>query len=501
MLFNSVEFLFGFLPIALVIFYLLARFASRDSAMYWLVFASLVFYAWWNWHYVFLIIFSIGFNFYFGQLIGRLNLDGRSGLARHAMLLGVAVNLGLLGYFKYADFFISNLNFLFGFGMAEMKIILPIAISFFTFQQIAYLVDAYEGEASRSTFIEYCLFVSFFPQLLAGPIVHHSDVIPQFRERTFGRFNPEMLEEGLTLFFLGMFKKVVLADTFATYSDPVFAAAALEGGVTLFESWVATLSYTLQIYFDFSGYSDMAIGLGLACGIRLPINFDSPYRSKSIIEFWRRWHITLSAFLRDYLYIQLGGNRAGTVRRYLNLMITMLLGGLWHGASWNFVVWGGLHGFYLMVNHLWRHLTAGITLGGRFLRSVAVGAGALLTLASVILAWVFFRAQGFPAAVDMLQGMAGLNGVALPRAFGRYFPQLSDWSLNESASTVFSQSEFAGVLGAVFLLLAGYLVVCFTKNLYEMTDNRRRWLLGLTFAFTMQQIFFGQSEEFIYFQF
>ncbi len=412
MLFNSHVFIFGFLPLTLLLFYLLGRAGRGRPARAWLVFASLFFYGWWNPAYLPLILTSVLFNYSVGRGLSR---SGHGPSRRNGLLfLGVAGNLAALAYFKYANFFAGNLSEVAGGGFELAPIVLPLAISFFTFQQIAYLVDAYRSGRGERSLLDYAIFVTFFPQLIAGPIVHHREMLPQFaREETY-RYQRSNLEVGLTVFFIGLFKKVVLADGVALYATPVFQAAALGGAPGFFEAWGAALAYTFQLYFDFSGYSDMAIGLGRMFGLGLPLNFDSPYRAKSIIDFWRCWHMTLSRFLRDYLYLPLGGNRRGRVRRYLNLMITMLLGGLWHGAGWTFVVWGALHGVYLLLNHAWRALGErwgwGSTTGG----PLASGAARLITFLAVVLGWVVFRAESMDAALTIYGAMAGRNGAAWP---------------------------------------------------------------------------------------
>jgi alginate O-acetyltransferase complex protein AlgI len=314
----------------------------------------------------------------------------------------------VLAYFKYSMFIVENVGALTGLDFGIHAIVLPLGISFFTFQKVAYLVDAAEGKAAEYRFLDYCLFVTFFPQLIAGPIVHHSQMMPQFRRPEAMRFSHADFAMGLTFFTAGLWKKVVLADTLATYATPVFSAAS-EQALTASEAWKGAIAYALQLYFDFSGYSDMAIGLGLLFGIRLPFNFASPYKAVNIIDFWRRWHMTLSKFLRDYLYVPLGGNRQGSTRRYVNLFLTMLIGGLWHGAAWTFVIWGALHGVFLIVNHGWRALrtalgwTSAETAAGRW-------AARGLTFLCVTISWVFFRAESVGDAMEMLRAMAGLNG-------------------------------------------------------------------------------------------
>jgi alginate O-acetyltransferase complex protein AlgI len=400
MLFNSYFFIFLFLPITLLGFHLLGGRLHHRLALVWLVAASLFFYGWWNPTYLGLIIASILGNYAFGIfLAGAPN--------RLVLAAGVAVNLSLLGYFKYANFFAESLALAAGADWRLSPIVLPLALSFFTFQQIAYLVDTYQGRAHEYGFLRYCLFVTFFPQLIAGPIVHHKEMLPQFARKSPYRLKGNHLAVGLTIFAIGLFKKTVIADGMAIYATPVFDAALAGQSVGLVESWGGALAYTFQLYFDFSGYSDMAVGLARMFGIRFPVNFNSPYKADSIIDFWRRWHMTLSRFLRDYLYIPLGGNQ----RRWLAVMVTMLLGGLWHGAGWTFVAWGGLHGFYLIINYQWRR-ARGAT-GARGVNPAGRWAGRGLTFCAVVVGWVLFRAESWDASLVMLSGMMGLNGLAL----------------------------------------------------------------------------------------
>ncbi len=414
MLFNTYSFIFAFLPVTLLVFYLLGARGRTHWAMGWLVLASLFFYGYWNPVYVGLIVFSLVVNFFFGRaLIGEAIPPGKRRLVAGT---AVGLNLALLGYYKYANFFVDNFNQITGSQFHLERIILPLAISFFTFQQIAFVVDAYQRKAEEPRFLAYCLFVTFFPQLIAGPIVHHREMMPQFLEKDRFRFRMSNFGIGVTIFLLGLFKKVIIADEVAVYASAVFNGAESGMILTFFEAWTGALSYTMQLYFDFSAYSDMAIGLGRMFGIRLPMNFNSPYKATSIIEFWRRWHMTLSRFLRDYLYIPLGGNRQGPTRRQVNLMLTMLLGGLWHGAGWTFVVWGGLHGFYLVINHhwrAWRRRVKGDENAGDGRLAVCLCWG--MTMLAVMVSWVFFRAQSFGGALAVLQGMFGFNGMSLPQ--------------------------------------------------------------------------------------
>lgn len=411
MLFNSFEFIFIFLPITLLIFFQIGRQGYYKIATAWLVATSLFFYSWWNPSYVGLLLFSLLFNYFVGSVLSqRMTILINKKLL---LILGIAINLALIGYFKYANFFASTVNAVLDTGFNLNTIILPLGISFFTFQQIAYLVDGYQGETKEYSFLNYCLFVTFFPQLIAGPIVHHKEVMFQFVNKAIYRFNAEDMAVGITIFLLGLSKKVLLADTIAVYATPVFAAAAEGAHLTFYEAWTGALAYSLQLYFDFSGYSDMAIGAARMFGIKLPLNFNSPYKAVSIIDFWRRWHITLSNFLRDYLYISLGGNRKGQLRRYTNLMITMLLGGLWHGAGWTFVFWGGLHGTYLIINHQWNSFRRLLGHDLRNSRWWSRWPGILVTFAAVVVSWVFFRAEDMETAIAMLTAMVGANGFSL----------------------------------------------------------------------------------------
>ncbi len=424
MLFNSYPFLFLFLPVTLLIFFRLGHY-SRSLAGLWLFAASLFFYAWWNPAFVGLLLGSVMFNYAVGRALVREHARGHLVGKRAILTFGVVADLGLLAYFKYANFLVINTSALFNTGWHIDPIILPLGISFFTFTQIAFLVDAYRGEVKEANFIHYGLFVTYFPHLIAGPVLHHREMMPQFAQPATYRIHWENFSVGLTILAIGLFKKVVLADGIAPFSGPVFHAAATGGSLNLFEAWGGALAYTFQLYFDFSGYSDMAIGLSRLFGVKLPLNFNSPYKAVNIIDFWRRWHITLSRFLRDYLYFPLGGNRKGPFRRYLNLLVTMLLGGLWHGAGWTFVLWGGLHGFYLVINHAWHGLR--VRMGYPIGPPTRLGriAGMTITFLVVVVAWVFFRAPNLQAALGILSAMLGLNGVILPSGwYGLFHPQL-----------------------------------------------------------------------------
>jgi len=497
MLFNSSEF-FIFFAIAACGFFLFGRFQQR-VALGWLVLCSLFFYGWWNPPYLLLMVASILFNYGCGWLLYRRK-------SKVVLFFGVGLNLVTIGYFKYYDFFLSSWHSTQGTNYNLVHIILPLGISFFTFQQIAYLVDAYVHKAGERNLIDYALFVSFFPQLIAGPIVHHQDLLPQFKEARTFRPSRAAIYTGLSIFFLGLFKKVVVADGLSPYASAVFNHADAGGAVTFFEGWGGAMAYTLQLYYDFSGYSDMAIGLGCILNIRLPLNFDSPYRATNIIDFWRCWHITLSRFLRDYLYIPLGGSRKGSkARRYGNLMITMLIGGLWHGAAWNFVFWGGLHGAYLLINHAWRNA---VDPPERIVHPVCDVLKRTtywaITFIAVVIAWVFFRALTFEGAFAVLTGMSGANGFVLPDQIISFIPTAQNWSFLSGTGTMplLGGGTVLGVIEQVCMTGMFLAAALFTANLYQISDRRRLFFLALTFAFTIQRVFFSPApSEFIYFQF
>lgn len=504
MLFHSFAFLFVFLPTVFVIYFLFARFRWFTAAKVTLIIASLFFYAYWDFRYLVLLFFSIGINYLFGRLLSR-------NAWRWLLITGIIVNLSLLAYFKYVDFFLTNVNAFFGLSIPLLHVVLPLAISFFTFQQIAFLVDSYRGITTEYRFLNYMLFVVFFPQLIAGPIVHHKKVMPQFKDKHNFRINPKHLALGLFIFASGLFKKVVIADSVALWATPAFDEASV---LTFFEAWGAALAYTFQLYFDFSGYSEMAIGLGLMFNIRLPVNFMSPYKANSIIDFWRRWHMTLSAFLKDYLYIPLGGNRKGKERKYVNLFVTMVLGGIWHGAGWTFVIWGMLHGLYNVINHVYRDWKKRIadlqkrkveiavaheefkSENNRFFKNSNISAqigkwisfqrlsalpARLLTFFAVVIGWVFFRAATINDALKVLEGMFGLNGIK----FGRL-----DYLPHGNAELI--------------VLFGLFLWVSFAPNTIELSERLKpswKWILLVSFLLTTAILFMNRQSEFLYFQF
>ncbi|PIB34640.1 acetyltransferase [Reichenbachiella sp. 5M10] len=391
MLFNSFEFIFLFLPIVLIGYYAISKITVNSLlANLWLLLASLTFYGWNTWSNVILILSSILINFAIGMAMEKLK-------QRKALLiLGIFFNIFLLCYYKYTDFLLSNINAAFHTDFNLLHIILPIGISFFTFQQIAFLVDTYKREISEYNLLSYSIFVSFFPQLIAGPIVHHKEMMPQFKSSKSAQVSWFNISKGVFVFNMGLAKKIIIADTFGKIASRGYAHTAL---LDTGESWITSLAYSTQLYFDFSGYSDMAIGLGLLFNIQLPNNFWSPYKSTSIKEFWRRWHMTLSRFLKDYIYIPLGGNRVSTSRTHINLLLTFLIGGFWHGAGWTFIFWGFLHG-------------AGLVLHSMFQKTeikLPTSLSILLTFLFVNITWIFFRAENWNDALNVVQSMFGLS--------------------------------------------------------------------------------------------
>jgi D-alanyl-lipoteichoic acid acyltransferase DltB (MBOAT superfamily) len=434
MLFNSTEFLFVFLPVTLAGFYLLGP-ISRNSAIRWLILASLVFYAWWRPVNVLIIAPSIVINYIIARILLKLN-DGKGspGVSKAVLLLGISFNVIFLGVFKYTDFALGTINDVFGANLVLRHIILPLGISFITFQKIAFLVDVQAGKVRSFTFQDYCTFVLFFPQLIAGPIVHYREMMPQFHAASC-RFNGENFAVGLTLLSFGLFKKIILADKIALLVTPIYQQAATDGGTSFLMAWMAAIGFTLQLYFDFSGYTDMALGLARFFGIRLPQNFDSPLRASSIIEFWLRWHMTLTRFLTAYIYnpLQLWltrrrlakgqrglGGPNTQVGAFISLLmfptiLTMFVSGLWHGAGYGFIIWGLLHGLYLTINHGWRVIAARVWPDRKSYVRVMRPVGWVLTFVSVAATMVFFRAITISSAIDIVKGLIGLNGVALPQ--------------------------------------------------------------------------------------
>lgn len=477
MLFNSYTYIFLFLPITLIIYFTLNKFKLIQLAKGWLVLASLFFYSYWKLDYLPLILFSMIFNYSIGStLLVKENLKINK---KFVLGIGVVGNILLLGYFKYFNFVLDNLNHLFHSDFNYMKIILPLAISFFTFQQIAYLVDSYKGETREYDFLNYALFVTFFPQLIAGPIVHHKEMMPQFAKIKNKVFSHKNFAIGLFLFSIGLLKKVFIADGLSGFVTEGYNMADL---LNFFESWFVSVSYAMQIYFDFSGYTDMALGVGMMFNIFLPQNFNSPYKAHNIQDFWKRWHMTLSRFLRDYVYIPLGGNRLGQLNTYRNLFLTFLIGGIWHGAAWTFVVWGAIHGATSAIHKFWKRFN--IKMPG----FIAV----ILTFIVVNFAWVFFRAEDFDTALKMVSNMMGSNGFTPPKIFHGHLRL-------ENIDTL----AFFDPTNTLYTIILGFILL-FVKNSTELAKEFKPTLPNAIFVSFLLLIgisSLGQPSEFMYFDF
>jgi alginate O-acetyltransferase complex protein AlgI len=542
MLFNSSEFLFVFLPVALSGFYLLGT-LSRTSAIRWLILVSLVFYAWWRPLNVLIIAPSIIINFALASILLRLNEgEGSRRASKAVLVLGIIFNVVFLGFFKYTDFISGTINDVFGANLVLRHIILPLGISFITFQKIAFLVDVQAGRVRSFTFQDYCTFVLFFPQLIAGPIVHYREMMPQFHVASC-RFDNENVAVGLTLLVFGLFKKVVFADQIALFVTPIYNNAAAGSRTSFLLAWMAAIGFTLQIYFDFSGYTDMALGLARFFGIRLPPNFNSPLRASNIIDFWLRWNMTLTRFLTAYIYNPLVlwltrrrlakgrpgfGGRNATIGAFVSLLmfplvITMFVSGLWHGAGYGFIVWGLLHGFYLTINHAWRMVAARLWPDRRSYVRLMKPAGVILTLVSVTTAMVFFRAPTMASAMDLLKGMIGLNGIALPQAlFDRLGPLASTFHGVVGVTESWSTQDF--VKTAMWICILMFVALACPNTLqilarYEPALGVKPrstkpviggivewgaslpWAIAVSAIAAIAIIFIGGPSEFLYWQF
>ena len=483
MLFNSYEFIFAFLPFTFLIYFYLNKRRLLEISKGFLVLSSLFFYSCWNPIYLPLILISMLFNYVIGKSLSS-ETKNRNVKRKNLLVIGIIGNIGLLGYFKYSDFLIQNINLVIGSDIPLLNLALPLAISFFTFQQIAYLVDSYKGETKEYDFLNYCVFVTFFPQLIAGPIVHHKEMMPQFSNLKNKVVDLSNITSGIFIFSIGLFKKVVIADSFSVWATNGFDNAE---ALSFIEAWTTSLSYTFQLYFDFSGYTDMAIGASLLFNIKLPINFNSPYKATDIQDFWRRWHITLSRFLRDYVYIPLGGNKKGNIRTYQNLMATFIVGGIWHGAGWTFIFWGFLPGSALVAHRLWTQL------GFRINTILAW----VITFNFVNITWVFFRAESWHDAEKVIKGMLGLNGVVLP-------PKLSFLSSKLSAYELEFGPTLTGVRGDKFtftyILLAFILVLFFKNSNFRHPKNiYTSFLVSILIFISIYSL--GNKSEFLYFNF
>jgi alginate O-acetyltransferase complex protein AlgI len=485
-LFNSPVFIFLFLPITFFVYHYLNSRQLFESGKVWLVLTSLFFYAYWNPVYLILILGSIGVNFYIGQLLLRSTPQL---LSRRALLIaGILFNVCLLGYFKYTDFFIASLNTLFSSQIPILKIVLPLAISFFTFTQISYLVDTYKNECVENDLLSYTFFVTFFPHLIAGPIVHHREMMPQFNNLASKKIDWKNINTGLVVFGVGLFKKVVIADQFAIWANQGFENADNLG---FWDAWGASLSYTFQLYYDFSGYADMAIGSSLLFNIRLPINFNSPYKAQNIQDFWRRWHMTLSRWLRDYVYIALGGNRVPFSTTLRNVFLVAFISGIWHGAGWTFVIWGTCHGLALLVHRLWNHF-------GYHMHRVL---GWLTTFLFVSVTWVIFRAENMSDSNNIMKSMLGLNG-----GFGFSTEVLDQLAavFNMPVSSylvVPTVSHYSIIFGLLFIPIVTYFKNS-TAELLDKTLNAKQIVYyGFLFSIAVIASITSSSSVFLYFNF
>ncbi len=486
MLFNSYVFIFAFLPVTFFVYFYLNSKKLTVAAKSFLVASSLFFYSWWNVAYLPIILFSMLFNYAVGVSLSKTAWHIK--VSKKALLIvGIVANVSLLAYFKYADFLISNVNTLLDTHIGLLHLALPLAISFFTFQQIAYLVDSYHGETKEYDFLNYANFVTFFPQLIAGPIVHHHEMMPQFADIRNKVLKYKNIAMGLFIFSMGLFKKVIIADTFAVWATSGFDHSKV---LNMAEAWVTSLSYTFQLYFDFSGYTDMAIGAALLFNIKLPINFNSPYKALSIQDFWRRWHMTLSRFLKEYIYIPLGGNRNGEFRTYTNLVITFLIGGIWHGAGWTFVFWGLLHGIAIVIHRAWSQM------GMRMYALLAW----FVTFNFINITWVFFRAKEWDDAIKVLKGMFG-GSLILPPTLQEQLDFLSHKGVSFSNYWLNSVTRDPYTL---WWLAGAMLVVVAFKNSNQITNNLKPNFLTALYAailFLISASSLSKLSEFLYFNF
>lgn len=470
MLFNSFVFIFAFLPITFFVYFGLNRIRQYTLAKVALVVASLYFYAFFNWSYLPIILSSIGVNY---LVTWRMKMDDKRWLRKLWMIVGVIFNIGMIGYFKYFDFFIENINAVFRTDFTLLNILLPLGISFFTFQQVAFVVDSYRRKTELPKFLDYCNFVTFFPQLIAGPIVLPEEMLPQFEDKAKRKVNYENLFNGLFMFALGMAKKVLIADSIAVFANTGFD---LMNTYTLAEAWLTSLSYSFQLYFDFSGYCDMAIGIGLMFNIKLPLNFNAPYKACDFQDFWRRWHMTLNRFLTQYLYIPLGGSRRGEIRTLVNIFIVFLVSGIWHGAGWTFIVWGVLHGLTMIVNRLWKKY--GFTLPNW----VAIP----LTFFFVNIFWVFFRANSLSDALLIVQSMFNNMNLGITKNFSVNLGSILPNKVN------------------VMILFSSFVLGVFGKTAYDWMQTKGLcwWKSILTVvAFVASSLFISRIVTFLYFNF
>lgn len=482
MLFNSYEFIFLFLPITLITYFTLNRYGKNNIAKGWLVVASLYFYSYFHLSYLYLILSSIIVNYFIGNKLNHKSLTGKE--RKIWMIIGVAFNLGLLGYFKYYDFFVENINIVLKTNFTLLHILLPLGISFFTFQQLSFIIDSYNEESMKYDFLSYCLFVTFFPQLIAGPIVLPNEMLPQFEDKRNKLINYENMNRGLYMFSIGLAKKVIIADTIANFANAGFDQMET---LNIIEAWMTSISYTLQLYFDFSGYCDMAMGIALMFNIVLPLNFNSPYKSTNIQEFWKRWHMTLGRFMTNYLYIPLGGNRVGERKTLRNLFIVFMASGIWHGAGWNFVIWGCLHGICILIHRVWKN-------SGRKMNKLL---GWFITINLVNIFWVFFRAETLNGALKVLKGM--FNYKSLITVVLEMEQKNNLMRIYQEIKDIFGANEID-----IAILLFATIITFLLNNTFNIVNSLKINIKNcfiVAFFFSISICYFNGISNFLYFNF
>jgi len=465
MIFNSFIFIFAFLPITFLVFWWLK---GKNSRYIWLTIASYVFYGYWNWHFTFLMAISTLVDFYIAKAIYKSRDDKQRKLF---LIMSLITNLGLLGFFKYFNFGLDTIQsladlFNLSSNLPMLNIILPVGISFYTFQTMSYTIDVYRKKlAPTNNLAEFSCYVSLFPQLVAGPIVRFSSIVDDL-ENINDFSKTSNFHKGLSMFVIGLGKKVIIADTIARAINPMFDAVP---SLSSMYAWIAILGYTYQLYFDFSGYSDMAIGLGLLFGFRFPQNFNSPYKALNISDFWRRWHMSLSSWLRDYLYISLGGSRVTKIRVYWNLILTMLLGGLWHGASWTFVFWGFYHGALLALYKMTK----------KFQDSIPKLLQRIITFILIVVGWVFFRNTTFSDSWIMLKKMFGSDSLG-----------------------VYNTNQTSLYTVILFIIIAGLITFTLPNTFQIKYPTKTKYAIILAFVFVVALVLMNyQQSVFLYYQF
>ena len=482
MLFNSYEFIFLFLPITIIVYFTLNRYGKNNIAKGWLVIASLYFYSYFHLSYLYLILSSIMVNYFIGNKLNHKSLNGKE--RKIWMTIGVIFNLGLLGYFKYYDFFVENINIVLKTNFTLLHILLPLGISFFTFQQLSFIIDSYNEKSMKYDFLSYCLFVTFFPQLIAGPIVLPNEMLPQFEDKRNKLINYENMNRGLYMFSIGLAKKVILADTIANFANAGFDQMET---LNIIEAWMTSISYTLQLYFDFSGYCDMAMGIAFMFNIVLPLNFNSPYKSTNIQEFWKRWHMTLGRFMTNYLYIPLGGNRLGERKTLRNLFIVFMASGIWHGAGWNFIIWGGLHGICILIHRVWKN-------SGRKMNKLL---GWFITINLVNIFWVFFRAETLNGALKVLKGM--FNYKSLITVVLEMEQKNNLMRIYQEIKDIFGANEID-----IAILLFATIITFLLNNTFNIVNSLKINIKNcfiVAFFFSISICYFNGISNFLYFNF